>query len=133
VTRQQKWASKALQCVKAAKSPQGEKAEKKRDEKKYATHCMKGPSILRQAGLVQALAFFKTRGDEGKRYASDLEAIVAQGDGGKKQLEERAHSAELPEYLALTRDVVAAAVWLRRFAQAELKTDDVPTPTGKGS
>jgi CRISPR-associated protein Cmr5 len=115
MTQQQRWAKHALGRVQIHKG-QG-------SEKKYATLCMKAPSLLRQAGLVQALAFLQTRGEEGKTLVSDL----AEGLGkNAKSLQDDAHEAALPVYMALTRNVVALAVWFRRFAQAELKGEDAP-------
>ena len=57
----------------------------------------------------------------GKFFVNDL-AQVLKGVSGD-DLQKEAHKSELPAYLALSRDVMAVAVWFRRFAQAELKTD----------
>ncbi len=86
---------------------------------------MKAPSLLRQAGLVQALAFLQTRSDEGKALVTDLAQGLDHKDA--KSLQEAAHEAALPVYMSLTRNVVALAVWFRRFAQAELKGKDAPS------
>ncbi len=113
MTRQQNWALRAHERVlaKAGTASAG----------KYRTLCMRGPAILRQAGLVQALPFLETRPGEGKHYAEDLATVV----GAKlPELQKRARESSLPQYMALTREVVAAAIWLRRFAQAELQGDD---------
>lgn len=115
MTRQQAWAKAAFESVRKVAD-----AKADRTEKKYATHCMKAPTLLRHAGLVQAIAFLRTRGDEGKRYVDDLaHALGTTTD----KLQKDAHSAALPDYMRLSRDAAGAAAWFRRFAQGELKQD----------
>jgi CRISPR-associated protein Cmr5 len=116
MTRQQKWAKHAYDCARRVVD-----RKKKESEKKYATHCMKAPSLLRQAGLVQALAFLRTRSDEGKELVDDFAAALGRSSG--QDLQARAHAASLPEYMQLTRDALVVATWFRRFAQAELEED----------
>jgi CRISPR-associated protein Cmr5 len=120
--RQQSWAKHALARVVVHKD--------KPMEKKYATLCMKAPSLLRQAGLVQGLAFLQTRSEEGKTLVTDLAVGLKYTDS--KALQTAAHDAALPIYMSLTHDVVALATWFRRFAQAELKSEDAPANPGPG-
>ncbi len=121
MTRQQKWAKEALKRVQAYQGP---------DEKKYRTLCMRTPALIQQSGLVQALAFLRARdGEEGKRFCSDLAAVyapeqAAKGDPGER-LQTLAQSTDaLLAYMTLTRDLIDVAIWMRRFAQAELKSDE---------
>lgn len=111
MTRQQKWAQHAFECVQTA----GNKGNSK-----YETHCMKAPSLIRQAGLVQALAFLNTRGDEGARLVLNLAKGLGFNDAAS--FLDRVRKAPLPEYMALSRDVASLAVWFRRFVQAESST-----------
>ncbi len=108
MTRQQRWAQHAFDCVRAAGNL---------GNAKYETHCMKAPALIRQAGLVQALAFLRTRGDEGSRFVENLARGLGLPDGAA--LLQRARMAPLPEYMALSRDAASLAVWFRRFVQAE--------------
>jgi len=114
MTRQQKWAKHALNRVSEHK--------KKTTEEKYRTLCMKAPSLLRQAGLVQAIAFLQTRNtaglEEGPTFVKDL--AVGLGYADAKALQDKAHEASLPDYMLLTSDAIALSAWFRRFAQAEL-------------
>jgi CRISPR-associated protein Cmr5 len=107
MTRQQKWAKHAYDCL---QNPQ--------NNRKYHTLCMKAPSLIRQAGLVQAIAFLQAReGDEGKRLVDEFaKGLFENGNG--QQLLERASRAGLLEYMALSRDAANLAVWFRRFAQS---------------
>jgi CRISPR-associated protein Cmr5 len=120
MTRQQRWAKHAYQCVLSYKA-NGDKAGEAR-EKKLATLCMKAPSLLQQAGLVQAIPFLQTRSDEGKTFVADL----ARGLDLKSaaELQTTAHGAPLADYMALSHEVIGLATWFRRFAQAELKGDE---------
>ncbi len=114
MTRQQRWAKHAYGKVVEQKGGDA--------EKKYATLCMKAPSLFQQAGLVQAIAFLRTRSGEGKRFVDDLAAGLSVNTG--EALQRKAHEAELAAYMTLTHEVIGLAAWFRRFAQAELKRED---------
>jgi CRISPR type III-B/RAMP module-associated protein Cmr5 len=103
VTRHQHWSAEALKRVSAKKDQS--------DEGKYRTLCMKMPGLIKQAGLVQALVFMKSR-------EKDLASVH-----GAKDLLHDAQTAELAPYLALTSDLSQISIWFRRFAQIELKGD----------
>jgi CRISPR-associated protein Cmr5 len=124
MTRQQKWAKKALELVlkEAVKDP-GTRS-------KFRTHCFHGPNLLQQAGAAQAVGFWN-RNDDGKNYLNALAQVWAAGAGQEAQKATREalvnsviDEASLQNYMALTRDLIAAATWLRRFAQAELPNED---------
>ena len=73
--------------------------------------------LVRQAGLSQALAFVDSRGKEAhKALGNDLAQVLGYRD--LRELAEAAREAELLQYLRLTREVLAAAEWFKRFAQA---------------
>ena len=82
---------------------------------KYRTFCMKGPTLIQQSGLIQTTVFCASREDEGARkWIADVATIM-----GKQKLDDLARRAPLADYLALTRDALDAAIWLRRYAMAE--------------
>lgn len=121
MTRQQRWAKLALERVRDHKG--------KGSESKYKTLCMKMPALLKQSGLVQSLAFMRSRsGQEGKMFCDELAAVYGvQAEGQKSAgevLQDRSQRAVLPEYLVLSRDLIDISVWFRRFAQSELADDD---------
>lgn len=117
MTRQQKWAKAALQAIEKTGG----------DKKKLATHCMKGPSLLQQAGAAQALGFWN-RNDDGKAYLDALAEVWSAGGAEKANRDQLIRlvlsEGKLLTYMALTRDLIEAAMWLRRFAQSELKAED---------
>lgn len=79
------------------------------------------PLLVRQAGLVQALAFVETRGQDANLVL--LEDLAQTVGLSKEDLLERSRCAALPEYLRLTREVLRAAQWYRRFAQSVLDVE----------
>jgi CRISPR-associated protein Cmr5 len=108
VSRQREWAKAALDTVKALKDKDG--------ETKFRSHALRLPTLIKQAGLAQALAFTQSRDEQGKGLVAALATAL-----GRTNLLDRSIAAELPEYMALSREAIAAAVWFRRFAQSELK------------
>ncbi|MBU1432662.1 type III-B CRISPR module-associated protein Cmr5 [Myxococcota bacterium] len=110
MTRQQQWSLGAHQAVLSFKgSPL---------ESKLNTHCQKSPSLFQQSGVVQTLAFLESRGEHGVTFCNALAQVYKGKD--IKQLLEDAQKAKLPDYLAMSRDLIEVAAWFRRFAQIEL-------------
>jgi len=108
------------------------------DRRKYGTMAHKLPMLIRRSGLAQALAFVDARGEKGQL---DLLNHVAQtvelaDVKTREQLVQRSREADLATYLLLTRRVLAALVWYKRFTESVLKIraeeDDArDTPTGQ--
>lgn len=107
MSRQRRWAKYALDTIHKVKGSES--------QAKFRTHALRLPTLIKQAGLAQALAFIESRDDEGKQLVEAVGAAL-----GRTGIVKLAIAAELSEYMALSRDVVAAAVWFRRFAQSEL-------------
>lgn len=108
--RQQDWSRKALSKVKEqVSSPKAGK---------YKTLCMKAAGLIQKGGAIQALAFIRSRGEKnmGSQFYNDMAYIY-----GQKTLFEDLQKAELPQYLAMSRDLIEVAAWMRRFAQIEMK------------
>lgn len=123
MNRQQTWAKSAHEQV-TARRVDGQ------DLEEYRTLCMKLPSLLSQSGLVQGLAFLMARSRSAGAATmlfEDLEKV-----SGRTQLFEDAKRADMTSYLALTREVIEVATWMRRFAQIELEArreaPNGPTP-----
>jgi CRISPR-associated protein Cmr5 len=113
-TRAQRWAEDAYNRVKAR--AQGDQAQK------YKDMALLFPILVRPAGLSQALALVGCRGEEAhKNFVGDLARTL--GHEGLEALAEEARIAELPAYLRLTREVLGAAEWYKRFAQALIEEE----------
>jgi len=118
-TRDQKYAVDVYKRVLEVK-----KAEKA-DRDRYGAMAHQLPILIRTAGLAQALAFLDSRDTKGhKQLLIDLTATVGQPAG---KLTDSARKAEMSEYMNLTRQVMAALLWYKRFAQSvlDVKTSDV--------
>jgi len=118
ISREQKYATSVYRRVKAVADqyPQENASERK----EYGGMALKLPVLVRQAGLVQALAFVESRGkDSQKQLLSDLAVTV--GENNTEQLLRRSREAELEEYMALTEKTLLALKWYKRFAQSILK------------
>jgi CRISPR-associated protein Cmr5 len=123
--RSQRYAKAALTSIENIKDK-----EKLRDE--YKSRADSFPVMVMQAGLAQSLGFLQAR-SEGKTdngyglYLHDLAAVLKAGDATStntgKDLQLSAINATLTEYRLLTRETLAAAGWLKRFAQAYIKKD----------
>lgn len=88
-------------------------------KQKYGSMCHKLPVLVRQAGLVQALTFVDARGGQAHHELLDHLANTLNTD--REDLMQRARRAELEEYMMLTRHVLDAMLWFKRFAQSVLK------------
>ena len=118
-TRDQEYASKVVKNVSAVKETLNED-----DRNRYGAMAHQLPILIRSAGMAQALAFLETRDTHGhKQLLIDLAATV----GLPGTLVQKARSAELNEYMQLTRQVMAALLWYKRFTQSilDIKASDV--------
>lgn len=88
-------------------------------KRQYRTMALKLPALVRSAGLVQALTFVDTRGDEGSRHLLNHLAD-ALGKADRNALLRESRELSLPGYMYLTQQVLAALLWHRRFAQSLL-------------
>lgn len=89
------------------------------NKKEYGSMAHKLPVLVRQAGLMQALTFVDTRGkDAQKKLLSDL-ALTLEKNNAQALLSE-CRSAELANYMWLTRQTLAALEWYKRFAESVL-------------
>ena len=83
---------------------------------KYGSMSHRLPVLIRTAGLAQALGLVESRGTPGqKQLLQDIAEVVRVPD-----ICGRSRQADLGEYMKLTRDVMAALVWYKRFAESLL-------------
>jgi CRISPR-associated protein Cmr5 len=110
LTRDQRYAKQIYEQV--SQVPEAER-------QKYGSMAHKLPVLIRTAGLAQALAFVDSRGsDEQKKLLDHLAVVV--NEQNAQNLLARSRTAELADYMRLTRNVLAALVWYKRFAQSVL-------------
>ncbi|NPA76844.1 MAG: type III-B CRISPR module-associated protein Cmr5 [Candidatus Diapherotrites archaeon] len=86
--------------------------------KEYGAMAHKLPVLVRQAGLIQALAYVETRGKDPHRILLDH---LAQTLGfTRDNFLQEARNAPLSRYMLLTRQALWALEWYKRFAQSIL-------------
>jgi len=92
---------------------------KKEYKEKYGAMAHKLPVLIRSAGLAQALAFVDSRGTEEQKKLLEHIALVVNAQSAQALLD-RSRKTGLIDYMHLTRNVLAALVWFKRFAQSVL-------------
>jgi CRISPR-associated protein Cmr5 len=118
-TRDQKYARDAFTRVTAIK---GQKAEASR----YGVMAHKLPMLIHTSGLIQALTFVDARHQEGSgpsRLIEDLSKTILGEDSTRERLLREARgegSSNLKAYIYLSRQVLAALLWYKRYAQSIL-------------
>ena len=109
-TREQRMAEIAFQRVKERTG---------KDAGDYLSFANSFPSLVHSCGLVQAVAFADAKGK--KNLIEDISKVL------EKPLDEltvQARSKPLAAYMLLSREVLAAAGWVKRYAQALLKEEE---------
>jgi|SRR5579875_800525 CRISPR-associated protein Cmr5 len=97
--------------------------------KKYGAMAHKLPVLIYTAGLLQALEFVCSRGEDiQKRLVEHLALTI--GQQNTSALIEAVREADLRGYMLLTRQALAALLWYKRFAQSILKV--APTEDASG-
>lgn len=129
-TRQQQMALSAYDRVTAV---EGQRPDYRQ---KYGTMAHKLPLLIHTAGLAQALAFVESRDkDPHMQPHTQLlqhlaETVDHAGIHHGRDLAARSRAAELDEYMLLTRRVLAALVWYKRFVESILKIEQPDTAEG---
>jgi CRISPR-associated protein Cmr5 len=117
LTRSQDYAIKAYEKVIDIKNKEPETKAKS-----YGVMAHKLPILIHTGGLAQALAFVQSRGKGLQpQLLEDLAYTI--GLKSREELLEQARTATLNEYILLTRKVLAALLWYKRFAQSELHVE----------
>ena len=110
-TREQQRAQRAYQQV--------ENHRDKEREAEYKRFCKRFPALIQSCGLVQAIAFAQAKLPD---YLNDLAAVT--GQENHETLAQQTRTAPLNQYQKHSQDALAAATWLKRYAEALLKGDE---------
>ncbi len=115
-TRDQKYAFSAFERVSIISK------KEKQFYETYGAMAHKLPILIRKAGLAQALSFVEAKAKDKAAYSSlltDLKATV----GRNENLAALARSVQLTDYILLTKQIMDALLWYKRFAQSVLGID----------
>jgi CRISPR-associated protein Cmr5 len=105
-TYDQKMAEKAFKCVLPRK-----------DNKEYRSFALSFPALVHSCGLVQAVAFAEGKEDR-KKYLQDLTEVLKIVEGNGLDLANMSRTAQVMEYMRLSRRALSAASWIKRYVQA---------------
>jgi CRISPR-associated protein Cmr5 len=118
-TLQQEYAQKVYEKIEG-RGKQYIKDSPKRTQ--YGSMAHKFPVLVRQAGLIQALAFVHTRGKEAhSSLLEDLAQVVA--NQSAEEFVRHCREVDLTTYMWLTRQTLSTLEWFKRFAQSVLEID----------
>lgn len=97
----------------------------------YRSFAREFPTLVHTCGLAQAVAFARAKGGQQEVYANDLATVLtAAGHANSADaagLATLTRSEPVMVYVRLSRDALAAAVWLKRYVEA-LAEDSGGTP-----
>lgn len=131
--REQEYAARIYEQV---KDYGDEHSKDSKPRKQYGSMAHKLPILVRQAGLVQALAFVETRGkDPHKVLLQNLAEVVLDGDNPTAErlvTESRSADGGLQAYMYLTEKTLLALTWYKRFAQSVLNVKPTDEDDNEG-
>lgn len=89
---------------------------------KYRTATLKAQALIRNAGLCQALHFLQNKDEGAKLLVADLQVHLKEGRAlqGSDLLAE-VRNADLPAYLAATREALQCLTWQCRMVEAKVQ------------
>jgi CRISPR-associated protein Cmr5 len=122
-TREQRYATTIYQQANDFKQTMlkehGSEIKAKPEIDQYVSMAHQLPVLVRTVGLAQALTFIEARGSKNQKLLLDHLAEVT-GKSPRSELAKAAREDDLPAYMRLTQQVMAALVWYKRFAQSVL-------------
>jgi len=112
-TRTQVFAERAFRVV----SDRSEAGGKEWED--YGRFAKSFPALVQSRGLAQACAFAEAK--KMRAILSDLETVL---EKSRDTLVKESRESSLEQYMLLSREVMAAAGWIKRYVQALSKEDD---------
>lgn len=92
----------------------------KEKEADYLRFAKSFPALIQSCGLAQAVSFAEAKAPTG--YLDDLATVM--DSSSSTELALRARDSVVTEYQRYSREALAAATWVKRYAEALLKGDD---------
>lgn len=123
-TRSQHYSEQVFTQIDAVEKTNALSDDKKK--KQYGSLCHNFPIMMLQNGLSQAVAFLwiKAADDENSPqglFLKHLSAITSGSEGeSPANFQQRINKAPLAQYQQLTRQILAASIWYKRFAESIL-------------
>jgi len=94
-------------------------------KKEYGTLCHNFPLMVLRSGLSQSVAFVWVKSKNGEslpqvEFLKHLSVITGESNETAKDFQERINGLSLNKYMRLTRKILAASIWYKRFAESLL-------------
>lgn len=93
-------------------------------KKSYGSLCHNFPVMVLRSGLSQAVAFVWVKADTKPAYEKFLKHLSKLTNGTNdetpQQFQERINALPLADYQRLTRVILTASIWYKRFAESLL-------------
>jgi CRISPR/Cas system CMR-associated protein Cmr5 small subunit len=102
----------------------------KEDHKEYGGNCLRLPAMIHQCGLCQTLAFLQAKAAKHaafRRLLDDLAGVTGLAATGDA-LAAETRAADLGKYQRFTREALAGATYLKRYAEAVLRAEATDAP-----
>lgn len=122
-TRSQQYSEQVFTQINAVEKTNALSDDKKK--KQYGSLCHNFPIMVLQNGLSQAVTFLwvKADGENSPQglFLKHLSAITSGSEGeSPEDFQQRINKAPLAQYQQLTRQILAASIWYKRFAESML-------------
>ena len=96
----------------------------------YVRFAKRLPALIHTCGLAQSASYAEAKGSSGAPEhcdcLADLAYVIEEREISVNEFCAEIRSVDLPHYLRLSQQALAAADWLKRAAEALLKTDHQP-------
>ncbi|MBN1547547.1 MAG: type III-B CRISPR module-associated protein Cmr5 [Syntrophaceae bacterium] len=114
-TRSQVFAQRAFTCIKN-RTTNADANQKK----EFARFTKRFPTLIHTCGLCQALAFAQAK--QQNDYLEDIATVLNRKP--VDNLLQMVPQVPVTDYMSLTREMINAASWLKRYAEALMDDDD---------
>ena len=114
-----------------------EDSKEKKEAKQYGSLCHNFPVMVLRSGLSQAIAFVLVKAkpyeEEGKQSKphklflenlADLSGLELEQGIKAVKFQEKINTLPLMEYMRVTRNILTASIWYKRFAESILGVKD---------
>jgi CRISPR-associated protein Cmr5 len=91
---------------------------------RYTSFAKELPTLIHTCGLAQAVAFARAKGKDSKECADDLAGVLSEIghvgfiDADQLSIVILSPRTSVAAYIRLSRDALAAAIWLKRHVEA---------------
>ncbi len=105
--------------------------------KDYVTLIKGAPALVMTNGLMQALAYYQNKNEDGKKLVGAVGEWLTQGGLSRSAefsgLMQCLHKASAEQYMLATREVLEILKWMKQIGSAVVETTRASQDSGTGS